>query len=130
MIDNILARLNGVQGSKGRYRSRCPSHGSKSLTLALRESQDGSVLVHCHAGCTVQEIMSSIGLPMSELFPEGSVYTPKPKDTKKEITYHELILDIARNDAKKRKLSTQEKQQELDSYRKLKELLNDYNTQR
>lgn len=68
--DALLSRLRGVQG-RGPYRAICPAHESKrgTRTLAVRETDDGRVLVHCFAGCDVNEILAAVGLELDHLFP-------------------------------------------------------------
>lgn len=68
--DAFIARLDKVKSTgHGRWRAPCPAHGSKGLTLAIREADNGGVLVHCFAGCTVDEIVGAVGLAVSDLFP-------------------------------------------------------------
>lgn len=70
-IQNILARLDKVRSTgQDKYRACCPSHQSQGQTLALRELDDGRVLLHCFAGCSPVEVMESIGMSISDLFEE------------------------------------------------------------
>lgn len=74
-IDNLLSRLEGVKRTgAGTWRARCPAHGSKSLSLAIREADTGAALVHCFASCTVHEVVGAVGLDLTDLFP------PRPDD--------------------------------------------------
>lgn len=67
----LLSRLDGVREvGRGRWRARCPAHGSKGGTLSVREESDGRTLVYCFAGCTVSEIVGAVGLELTALFPE------------------------------------------------------------
>jgi hypothetical protein len=66
----LLERLDGVRRTgPGTWRARCPSHGSKSLTLAIREADDGKVLLKCFAECSVDEVVGAVGLKLEDLFP-------------------------------------------------------------
>lgn len=38
--------------------------------MAIRELDDGRVLLHCFAGCSVESILSAVGLTFDALFPE------------------------------------------------------------
>jgi hypothetical protein len=40
--------------------------------MTVRECDDGRVLVHCFAGCSVEDILGTVGLDFDALFP------PKP----------------------------------------------------
>lgn len=69
-VDVLLARLDGVKGKGPTWRARCPSHGSKGATLSIKETSEGMVLLHCHAGCTFDDVIGAVGLRPSDLFPE------------------------------------------------------------
>jgi hypothetical protein len=47
--------------------------------LSINEGYDGRVLLHCHAGCTVEEIVSKIGLEMRDLFQQDGSNNSKCK---------------------------------------------------
>lgn len=79
MIEKILPRLRQVKGRNHSFTACCPAHDDKSPSLAIRELQDGRVLLHCFGGCSVGEVLGSIGLEMSDLFPEGDHHQPKVK---------------------------------------------------
>jgi hypothetical protein len=55
------------RGSHERLRAQCLVHGSRGLTLAISQGRRGAVL-HCHAGCEVDEILAALGLTRSDLF--------------------------------------------------------------
>lgn len=64
----ILERLDGVRrAGEGRWRARCPSHGSRGGTLAIAE-RDDRVLLHCFAGCETGAVLASLGLGLTDLF--------------------------------------------------------------
>lgn len=69
-IHELLERLEKVRRTgPGRWIACCPSHDDQSPSLALRELDDGRVLVHCFAGCRVHEVVDAVGLCLSDLFP-------------------------------------------------------------
>lgn len=69
-VDNLLTRLDRVKPTgHGRWQSRCPSHNDKGPSLSIRELEDGRVLVHCFAGCSVGEVTGALGLEIRDLFP-------------------------------------------------------------
>ena len=102
MIETLLDRLKGVRGSKGSYTARCPAHPDRSPSLAIRES-DGTILLHCFAGCDVHQIVEAVGMDLGDLFPptEG-VETSKPSlkrpfyssDLLKVIAFEALVVQI------------------------------------
>ena len=69
--DQLLARLEGVRGTgPGRWLARCTGHEDKRPSLSIRELDDGRVLVHCFAGCSVKEVVAGAGLELRDLFPD------------------------------------------------------------
>lgn len=68
--DLLLSKLDGVKRiGEGRYLARCPAHQDKRPSLSVKETPDGVVLLKCWAGCTAAEVVSAVGLDMSDLFP-------------------------------------------------------------
>lgn len=68
--DTILQHLKRVRQTKpSNWIACCPAHDDKSPSLSICELDDGRVLAHCFAGCSINEIMSSVGLDMSDLYP-------------------------------------------------------------
>lgn len=68
----LVAKLEGVidRGS-GRYYALCPVHVDRSPSLAIRTTDDGRILVHCFAGCSVESILRVLGLGWEALFPDA-----------------------------------------------------------
>ncbi len=76
IAERLLDRLESVRESgPGRWIARCPAHDDKTPSLAIRDV-DGKLLLHCFAECSLHEIVSAVGLELSDLFPE------KPKSHK------------------------------------------------
>jgi len=69
--EKFVAKLAGVSGRGPRWRAICPAHESKHRTrsLAVFEADDGRVLLKCHAGCDVDDIVRAVGLDLADLFP-------------------------------------------------------------
>jgi len=68
--DILLQHLNRVKRTgQGRYMARCCAHEDKSASLSVRELDDGRVLVHCFAGCSVEEVLGAVGLTFDALYP-------------------------------------------------------------
>jgi len=66
----LLARLKNVrQVAPGRWRAMCPAHEGHRPALAITETADGTVLMHCFAGCGVAEIAAALELNLADLFP-------------------------------------------------------------
>ena len=55
-LRDFLDRLPSYRKSgQGSYMAQCPAHDDKSPSLRITEGQDGRILVHCYAGCSVHE---------------------------------------------------------------------------
>ncbi len=68
-IENVLDLLMQVQRSGKGWTARCPAHEDLHPSLSLSEGDDGRVLLWCHAGCRIEEILDALGLDWSDLFP-------------------------------------------------------------
>jgi hypothetical protein len=67
-VNRVLDRLNGVrQVGAGKWRSRCPGHGSKSQSLAIADV-DGRVLLKCFAGCETESVLNAMNMTFSDLY--------------------------------------------------------------
>jgi hypothetical protein len=83
--DRIITSLEG-HGSRGRVNgtkaasAQCPGHDDSSPSLSLR-SVDGSVLVYCHAGCHVEDVLAALNLGLADLYdgekPAGCTFTAR-----------------------------------------------------
>ena len=103
-IDALLDRLDGVKETgPGKYLSRCPSHDDRSPSLAIKDGDDGRILLHCFAGCETESVLSAIGLTFSDVMPEriGQEHTYKPlrnrisaKDTLSTLDHESLVVAI------------------------------------
>lgn len=68
--DALISRLEKCRRTgNGTWIACCPVHDDKSPSMTIREVDDGRVLVHCFAGCSVEQILSTVGLDFSALFP-------------------------------------------------------------
>ena len=79
-LDTLLSRLDKVRHTgPGRWIARCPSHADKSPSLAIRETDDGTILIHCFAGCSPHEVVSAVGLDLGDLFSARHLHCKKPE---------------------------------------------------
>lgn len=68
-IELVLTRLEGVRPYGKGHTARCPSHEDRTASLSIAQGNDGRLLVHCFAGCSVHDIVGAIGLAVADLFP-------------------------------------------------------------
>jgi hypothetical protein len=101
--NDLLSRVEKVKRTgQGRYSARCPAHVDKGPSLAIRELDDGRILIHCFAGCSAHEVLAAIGLDMSALFPEREMDHGKPErrpfpatDILRAIAFESLVVAAA-----------------------------------
>ena len=55
----IAQRLNGRKMQSG-FMARCPAHDDQTPSLSLKDTDDGRVLVHCHAGCEQARVVAAL----------------------------------------------------------------------
>ena len=73
-VDNFLSRLGKVkQTGNGNWIACCPAHADRSPSLVISEGVDKRILIHCFAGCIPSDILASVGMEFSDLFPEKSL---------------------------------------------------------
>jgi hypothetical protein len=83
----LLDRLELVrESSEGAWLARCPAHTDKRPSLSIREVRDGTLLIHCFAGCDTGAVLTAIGLELRDLFPR-SLKDRIPPSTQR-IHYH------------------------------------------
>jgi hypothetical protein len=69
--NNILSRLKSVRQVAGGYVAKCPAHDDQQASLSVATGDDGRVLLHCHAGCSIEDVCRALGLSASDLFAQS-----------------------------------------------------------
>jgi hypothetical protein len=67
-IDTVLDRLDSFKKSGTGFIAKCPAHDDRQASLSITEGTDGKVLLHCFAGCSVEQIVTALGLTLNDLF--------------------------------------------------------------
>lgn len=78
-IDTIIGQLDGVQSPRDTmegtsWMACCPVHDDSNPSLSITQKADGTVLVHCFAGCAQSDVCDALGLssrPRNEWMPGG-----------------------------------------------------------
>ena len=69
-IERITDALH-EHGSKGTgTASQCPAHKDRTASLSVTNG-DGRVLVHCHAGCHLDDVLAALALASRDLFDDA-----------------------------------------------------------
>jgi hypothetical protein len=71
--ETLAEALDGRKTGRG-WMARCPAHNDREPSLSIRETDDGKVLVHCHAGCDQEHVIAA--LRVCGLWPEGGPQPP------------------------------------------------------
>ena len=51
------------------WRAHCPSHEDRRPSLSISEGRQGRVLLRCWSGCETRDVLATVGLRWSDLFP-------------------------------------------------------------
>lgn len=69
-IQEVLSYFNKVKQLKSNsYQCQCPCHNDKTASLTI-SYENNRILMHCHAGCNINDILLQTGLRMSDLYNE------------------------------------------------------------
>jgi len=115
-VEQLLGRLERVKGRNGSWTARCPAHDDKGPSLAIRETDDGRILLHCFAGCPVDSVVGAIGMDMTDLFPPDEKRRDYPVEGKPRLkpafyasdlirilAFEALVVSICAHDIRKGK---------------------------
>src|SRR5690349_16358150 len=69
LLNRLLQRLDNVREVGGQWSALCPAHDDHHNSLSIGQGEDGRVLLHCHAGCSVETILAKLDLLAADLFP-------------------------------------------------------------
>jgi len=83
-LESILARLPGARRSGAGWITPCPAHADKNPSLSITE-KGGKILLHCHAGCSQEAVLTAAKIEKHELFPQNNNGGPKKAKAKKKI---------------------------------------------
>ena len=117
IVEDFVSRLEKViRTGSNKYMAVCPAHEDKSPSLAITEAQDGRILIHCFAGCGTLDVVESVGMELSDLFPPDSsvdinVYRkPVLRTREQKATADEWFIELCDAAIKrKERLSSEER---------------------
>ncbi|WP_088286137.1 DNA primase [Ideonella sp. A 288] len=79
VADTLLSRLQRVRRTgPGKWIASCPTREDKCPSLAIREMDDGRVLLHDFGGDSVEAILAAVGLSFTDLYPTQPGAATKP----------------------------------------------------
>lgn len=65
--EKLLIHFNVTKRKGNTAQATCPSHDDKHASLSIALS-DNRTLIYCHAGCSIDEVLQSANLTLSDLF--------------------------------------------------------------
>lgn len=67
-IEEVVNKFDNVKEiGKNSFQVKCKAHKDDKASLTITE-EDNKILMHCHAGCSLSQILSSVGLTKKDLF--------------------------------------------------------------
>jgi putative DNA primase/helicase len=57
--ETIAHALSGRKAGSG-WTARCPAHEDRTPSLSIHDTDDGRVLVRCHAGCRQEHVIAAL----------------------------------------------------------------------
>lgn len=97
-LDILLSRLNKAKRtSSNSWQACCPAHDDRLPSLTIRDTNDGTILLHCFAGCSTEDVLGAIGMEFKDIMPEKITHHAKPERTR---IYATDALRIIRNEAR------------------------------
>lgn len=67
--ENNLKHFQIIRRSRDRAQCKCPAHPDKQASLTVSKGKR-CTLLHCHAGCSLENILAAAGLEKKDLFYE------------------------------------------------------------
>ena len=88
-VKRIEEYFEGLQKSGRGFKALCPAHDDSNPSLSINEGTDGRILIKCHAGCKIEDIVTKVGLKMVDLMPsrKGIVATYSYLDENGTLLY-------------------------------------------
>jgi len=136
-VELLLSRLQKVKGRNGSWTACCPAHNDKGPSLAIREADDGRVLLHCFAGCETLSVVQALGMDMTDLFPPDNKRRDYPVEGKPKLkpafyasdlirilAFEALVVSICASDMRKGKtLSDQDNERLKVAQQRIEEVM-------
>lgn len=96
--DKFLPRLDKVfQVAPRRWKARCPAHDDKNPSAYITETDDGTLLVKCWAGCSTAEIVATLGLEMRDLFPNSNQNPGRLGPSRIAVRFERVVCRIGQS---------------------------------
>jgi hypothetical protein len=68
-VDSLLNQLDKVRANgRDKWMACCPAHDDQGPSLSIGLGSDDRILLHCFAGCSIEEVTSALGIEPRDLF--------------------------------------------------------------
>jgi len=95
-FDLVAELVPGFKSTgKRRGMAHCPAHPDRSPSLSVREFDSGVLGLHCFGGCSVQSVVSALGLAMEDLFPPDDALRAGRKGEARPFTARQVLDALA-----------------------------------
>lgn len=93
-LETLLSRLDKLRpNGSNKWMACCPAHDDGSPSLGIKQSDNGTILIHCFAGCSVDDVTASIGMETWQLFPDG-MPPMNPEERQKRARLDDLYMTL------------------------------------
>src|SRR5690606_10424538 len=96
-FEKVIAALESAgcnpKRSGKQWSARCPAHEDRNPSLSVSVGDDGRALVHCHAGCSAENVVQALGLKMTDIMPERERKKNSASSPKREASKASRVID-------------------------------------
>ena len=101
-VDRVVGAFAARPSGDG-WSAKCGAHPDRNASLSIGAGRNGGVVIKCHAGCDIEDVVAAAGLTMLDLAPEAA---PRPPTRRQVATYPytdeagDLLFEAVRYDPK------------------------------
>ena len=96
-LNTIINKFEGVKQTARGFLVLCPAHADSNPSLSIKETHDGTLLIHCWAGCRTVNILTAVGLQLRDLFPNRHPWdycSPQPKAVVRRMDHNAIVFKL------------------------------------
>jgi len=65
--DEVISKFRIAKQHGNRVQAYCPAHDDANASLSIYRTDD-RLLIYCHAGCLIDDVLKAVGLSFADLF--------------------------------------------------------------
>jgi len=98
----LADRLGARSAGEGSWSAKCPAHEDRNPSLSIGTGDNGGVVVHCHAGCPTEAVVTAAGVSMGDLAPAKATNDDAPIATYRYTDEQgTLLYEVVRRSGKR-----------------------------